>query len=302
MTAMTSLICPPLLVRGRNSAHSRRLAAVLAAALLVPAAAAAAQQRTAVQATGRLPVRMLQAVPAAPEERARQQFALGGSSEREQLEFTVQNPGRVSAEATWSGSAGELSMFLVGPGVPRIHLRRQGATPLRLDYEITAEMLARGREWAVALTRVSGAGSATGELTVRYPGAFEVLGDPPSPPAGQPVRTILPDGEVEVRYPDGRVILYDATCGWTTTFPDGTAQNFFCNQVQTASMPGAPTDTALVSFLEDHRDRLLEHIERLVGNDQQQVALYLSYEQTAAGTVYQQIKLRTALIGKLLAE
>jgi hypothetical protein len=290
-------------------ARRHRLAAVLAAALVAPAAGAAAQDAAAVRSVDRLPAhRVLQAVPAAPggwaapEGRVQRQFALGGSPGRELVELTVQNPGRVRAEATWSGSAAELSMILVGPGVPRIHLRRQGPSPLRLDYEVTAEMLALGDGWGIALSRVSGTGSATGELTVVYPKAFEVLGDPPSPPTAQPERSILPDGKVQVRYPDGRVVVYETSCGWTTTFPDGTTSHVACSQVQTASLPGTPTDAALATFLGDHNDRLLGHISRLVGNDQPQVDLYLAFEGQEADSIYKQIKLRTELIGKLLAQ
>jgi hypothetical protein len=119
-------------------------------------------------------------------------------------------------------------------------------------------------------------------------------------PGVEPQRSILPDGRVQIRYPDGTVKILEPGCGYTIILPDGSTSSAMCNQVQPASMPVLPEDPALRSFLEGHRDHLLEQISTLVDNRQDEIGLYLAYEANNTGGLLEQIQMRTRLIDNLL--
>jgi hypothetical protein len=122
----------------------------------------------------------------------------------------------------------------------------------------------------------------------------------PAVPLASPERSILPDGQVQVRYPDGTIEILHANCGSTKIFPDGTTIQSMCNQVQTAALPPTPTDAGVRAFLEHHRDQLLRQISRLVNDNPAEISLYLNFESSTTNSLYGQIKLRTELMDKLL--
>lgn len=245
--------------------------------------------------------------------------------DREVLEITLGRPGPIRVEAAWRGTAPGLALILNGPGQVGYYARKDGASPLAIDFEVTEELFRKGREWTVSIVNFSRRGRAVGRVEMRYPTATLPLarlapdlrrireqaiaqpspgGGPPSgeggDAGGQEERSILPDGRVQIRHPDGRVVIYEPDCGWTTIFPDGTSSRTVCAQVQTADLPDLPEDPAVQSFLETHRDHLLEQISRLVDHRQEEVDLYLDYESASASGLYEQIRLRTRLIDRLL--
>jgi hypothetical protein len=236
---------------------------------------------------------------------------------RDVIRFAVPRPGVVAAEVSWR-SGGRLALVLNAPGQGAELARVVGVSPLAFKLEATAEMLraSEGREWVLSIVDSDRRGRAVGRVRVVVPARalrlvdlsaserarLGVLIQPGAPPPGAGVeKTILPNGEVEARYPDGRVVVYHA-CGHTTVYPDGRVEKMVCNQAQPASLPPAPTDPSLKAFLESHCDHLLQHISHLVDFEQQQVDLYLEFEGSQGPSLYERIRMRTQLIDKLLLE
>jgi hypothetical protein len=127
----------------------------------------------------------------------------------------------------------------------------------------------------------------------------------PSPPLcadagqGSPQRTVMGDGTVEVRLPDGqRILTRPGVCGSTRIMPDGRQQTFACNQAQPATMPEAPGPGARI-WLDAHNESLMSIIRGLL--DSASVDNYVSSVESDHPEVYDQIKLRTALILQLTA-
>jgi hypothetical protein len=234
--------------------------------------------------------------------------------DRDVVEITLGGPGTVTIEATWQGSAERLAVILNGPGQTGYYARQDGSSPLSIRFDVTSELFKRGAIWTVSIVNFSRSGRAVGRLVVDYPisapanaalsPALRRLRDAaiatPQAPVGGPERSILSDGRVQVRYPDGRVVIYSADCGSTTILPDGMVTQALCSQVQPATLPALPSDPALRIFLESHRDRLLQHISQLVDHRQSEIDLYLAHEMQNAEGLLGQIQMRTRLIDNLL--
>lgn len=116
--------------------------------------------------------------------------------------------------------------------------------------------------------------------------------------SGAVERRILPDGAVELRYPDGTIrTLFGG--GETITRPDGTESTMLYQHAQPPTPPTAPPDSTHGSWLEAKNERLLGIMRTLVGNDEQSIENYLEREG-ADRTVYERIDARTAAIDWLV--
>jgi hypothetical protein len=122
-----------------------------------------------------------------------------------------------------------------------------------------------------------------------------------SPPdqQGAVERRILPDGSVELHYPDGTIRkLFGG--GETITRPDGTSSTMLYQHAQPPTPPTAPPDSAHASWLETENARLLDIMRTLVGNDEPSIQNYLEREG-ADRTVYERIDARTQAVGWLVS-
>ena len=129
--------------------------------------------------------------------------------------------------------------------------------------------------------------------TTESPAVTETSGD-----AGV-TRTILPNGDVEIRYPDGRrKILYAG--GYKIIFPDGREQIASYMSVQVATPPTLPAEQSIVDWLEMINGKLLNTIGVLVDGDQNAVNYYVQKENSTTGNLYEKMQLRTAYIDRLL--
>jgi hypothetical protein len=116
--------------------------------------------------------------------------------------------------------------------------------------------------------------------------------------AGAVERRILPDGSVELHYPDGTVRkLFGG--GETITRPDGTSSTMLYQNAQPATPPTAPPDSAHANWLAAKNERLLDIMRTLVGHDEPSIQNYLEREG-ADRTVYEQIDARMQAVGWLV--
>jgi hypothetical protein len=131
---------------------------------------------------------------------------------------------------------------------------------------------------------------------------LEVLGTAPPGGGGQTgavSRTILPDGSVELRYPDG-TIRHRFAGGETVTRPDGTSSTMLFQNAQPPTPPTAPPDAGHANWLDAENARLLDIMRTLVGNDETSIQNYLEREG-AGRTVYEQIEARTGAVAWLVS-
>ena len=112
-------------------------------------------------------------------------------------------------------------------------------------------------------------------------------------------RTILPDGTVEIRYPDGTIKRLSKS-GITIISPNGQTKKYQFYQVQPDTPPSLPSDAQTFTWLEAHNENLLVIIRSLVSNDQTAIDNYLQYEGTSSN-LYEKINKRTQTIDYLLS-
>jgi hypothetical protein len=129
---------------------------------------------------------------------------------------------------------------------------------------------------------------------------LEALGTTPFAGGGQTgavTRKILPDGTVELHYPDG-TIRHRFAGGETVTRPDGTSSTMLFQNAQPPTPPTAPPDTSHANWLDAENARLLDIMRTLVGNDEASIQNYL--EREGGHTVYEQIEARTGAVAWLV--
>ncbi len=85
------------------------------------------------------------------------QFTLLGSGNAQEIPFNIPAPGRVEVEVSWQPDVVStppaaqipLTVSFIHPGESRTYARRQGASPVRFDHQITDGALDRGARWIV---------------------------------------------------------------------------------------------------------------------------------------------------------
>jgi hypothetical protein len=122
----------------------------------------ASTDRTEVSGTLRI------TIPAASRSLEDTQFTLLGSSNAQEIPFNVPAPGRVQVEVTWtpdvlSNSSEPVSLVVsfIHPGESRTYARRQGASPISVEHQVTEQTLDLGARWIVRVqndtqTKVNG--------------------------------------------------------------------------------------------------------------------------------------------------
>lgn len=114
---------------------------------------------------------------------------------------------------------------------------------------------------------------------------------------GQAERRILPDGTVQLRYPDGKIVRLTKGSR-TVIMPDGSRQTFMFQHAQAPTPPGAPPNNTHAEWAGGEADRLLGIMRTLVGNDQTSINAYLECESSSSP--YGKISQRTRTIDLLV--
>ncbi|MGQ9801881.1 MAG: hypothetical protein ACUVRL_09500 [Candidatus Saccharicenans sp.] len=107
-------------------------------------------------------------------------FSISGTGEAT-FNLTIGQAGKISVTATWSGSATSLSLILNGPGQTQYYARRDGGSPLSLEYDLASELLQKGNSWRISLVSFKAEVTAQGQITFHLP-----LGSSVSQLSGQP--------------------------------------------------------------------------------------------------------------------
>jgi len=119
---------------------------------------------------------------------------------------------------------------------------------------------------------------------------------------GQPKRSVLPNGEVEVRYPDGTVRTRPIRggCGWNIRYPDGRTKNATCmfDAVIPLIPPDPPSDSQQGKWLNSQNGQMLAILQGLLGGPgSSDFANYIqAYETPLDPSIYKQIYYRTQAI------
>lgn len=115
---------------------------------------------------------------------------------------------------------------------------------------------------------------------------------------GGVVRRILPDGKVELRYPDGAIV--QLTKGSRTVIPagGGPPQVYMYQSSQPPTPPAPPPGSPVANWVAGEAAGLLDAIRALVGGDEPSVAAYLASE--GALSPYEQVTNRRLTITMLL--
>lgn len=106
-------------------------------------------------------------VPAASRALEDTQFTLLGSGNAQEIPFSVPAPGRLEIETIWEPETSRpsaqvpLVVSLIHPGESRTYARRQGASPIKVEHQVTEQTLDLGGRWVVRVqnesqTKVSG--------------------------------------------------------------------------------------------------------------------------------------------------
>lgn len=234
--------------------------------------------------------------------------------DRDVYDITLQQAGPIHIKAAWRGSAKNLALILNGPGQEGYYARADGSSPLEIKFDVTPELLDRGKTWTVSVVNFNRQGAATGALSMQYPVAKLALKDLRAvlnrkvlegiqldqPSSGSIERTFTEDGDVKIRYPDGTTKIYFHG-GVTVIQPNGESLTFLFSQVQPDDPPALPSDPQLVEWLEWSNSSLLEFIRSLVNNDETAVNHYLQKEAEHTINIFDQMRMRTSVIGNLLS-
>jgi hypothetical protein len=96
-------------------------------------------------------------IPTAPRTLEDTQYTLLGHGNAQEIPIRVIAPGRVTVEAEWRNDspaekvAAPLTLSLEHPGTDRIYARRTAKSPLRIEQQITADDIERGKRVVVRL-------------------------------------------------------------------------------------------------------------------------------------------------------
>lgn len=101
-------------------------------------------------------------------------FSITGPGEAA-FSLTIGAAGKIKATASWTGTSGSLALILNGPGQTQYYARRDGGSPLTLEYEITQELLQKGNGWKLSLVSFQSGVTAAGKIEFQLPAGSSVV-------------------------------------------------------------------------------------------------------------------------------
>lgn len=209
------------------------------------------------------------------------------------------------APAVFSTDQIVISMY-VGGGEAflkrRFHFAKTWSQPGASLMPVVQQVVPLGPRLTQLRTQLREARVARRSLQARLAKALSASPGPEINAAGQACaveRRVLPNGALELRYPDGTIRkLSDGRI--TTTLPDGTKTSTLFMYSQPPTPPTAPPSATHADWLATESERLLGIMRGLVGHDESSIQNYLAKEGTNS-TVYERIQMRTEAISWLVA-
>lgn len=85
--------------------------------------------------------------------------------------FAVTKPGLIEATLTWDSGDCQLGLILNGPGRVGYYARKDGTSPLALEFPVTDQQIAAGSEWTIKMVCFGGLGAhpLTYTLKLNFP-------------------------------------------------------------------------------------------------------------------------------------
>jgi len=111
------------------------------------------------------------------------EFSFSGA-DKLAVELKIAGPGKVRAKAVWSGTASSLALILNGPGMTQAYVRRDGPSPLSLEFDLTSELASKGTGWRISVANYPSGATVRGTLTVDLPAAPAAAAQTQVRPAG----------------------------------------------------------------------------------------------------------------------
>jgi hypothetical protein len=96
------------------------------------------------------------------------QFAVGPTFGSAVNVIVLKGTGAIEAQASWASASSSLALIINGPGQVGYYARRDGTSPLSVEYTVTSSDLSHGDSWRVSLTAFS-ALSVEGTINLTYP-------------------------------------------------------------------------------------------------------------------------------------
>lgn len=253
-------------------------------------------------------------------------FKLGSSnSNRTVYNMEITNPGDVVINASWKRASNPLALILNGPGQTGYYSRKDGKSPLQLEFKVTPELLKKGEKWTVSIVNFGDASLVIGRMRVEYPVGLnlenptdlQIVEEEPSvvkdtlQRTGDSERTeefqetgvkrrILENGTVELRYPDGTIkLIYNG--GFTVIQPDGTVRSASYIQIPPTTPPQLPADERIGNYLNWQTESLLDLIKQILNYDNGSIENFLEHENKITQSVYEKMYIRTSYLNRLLS-
>ncbi|MGB7786930.1 MAG: hypothetical protein WBL27_12580 [Salinimicrobium sp.] len=255
-------------------------------------------------------------------------FKLGSAdNKRKVYDFEVTNPGEIEISAKWRGRENDLALILNGPGQTGYYSRKDGSSPLKINFEVTPELVEKGKKWKVSIVNFGNGSRFIGYLKITYPVGqklhdFEDLQisreQPSEVERNSPQTTvndsessedlqepgirrrIMEDGTVELRYPDGTIKRIKEG-GYTIIHPDGTQTGAQFIQIPPTTPPQLPADQRINDYLEWQIESLFDMIKQILNNDQESIENFLEHENEIAQSIYDKMYIRTSYLDRLLS-
>jgi|GEM_PF-6309932 len=102
---------------------------------------------------------------------AKKQFSFDVGSrrgDRDVFNFEVNQTGIITAEASWSGDAPQLTLLLNGP-TRQEFVRKNGKSPLKISFQVTEQIIKKGKKWKLSIINFSRRGTARGSIKASFP-------------------------------------------------------------------------------------------------------------------------------------
>lgn len=254
-------------------------------------------------------------------------FLVNGQSNKRVLAFKPEVEGMFTAKIEWEGSAQKLSLTLNGPGQVEYYVRRNGSSPLYLQFKFTKEQVTTGGDWKLSIVNFETDKTASGGISLYWPLKSQ-LSAPPSKDTigmlygtflaldrstwGKGSKRFLPDGTYQITYPTGYYIKKTPK-GKLIFYHAGERKIYDVYKISpviavpkadppASTLAGASSEWAIQmnKWIDDiNNNTLWNEIKMLLDNNQEMITKFTEQEKEKTKTRYQRLVFRIKSIDEL---